>query len=65
MSRHGLNRQADISNEVQGRAYKIPKSDWQEMYFDLYRQTHGEDRTDQDVMQDAEKRRGILKRARG
>jgi hypothetical protein len=64
MSRGGLNRRADIGEEVQARAYKIPKSDWQEMYFDIYRQTHGEECTDEQIMQDAEKRRAILKRVR-
>ncbi len=60
----GTNRAANVDQDVRARAHKIPKSEWTEMYFDLYRQVFGKDRTDDEIMQDAEKRRTILKRAR-
>jgi len=59
----GTNRAASVDQEVRPRAHKIPKSEWTEMYFDLYRQCFGEDISDEEVMQDAEKRRETLKRA--
>lgn len=60
----GTNRAANVDSKVRARAHKIPKSEWTEMYFDLYRQVFGETCTDEEIMKDAEKRREILKRAR-
>jgi hypothetical protein len=59
MSR-GVKRAAQIDESVCWRAHDIPKSEWTEMYFDLYRQVFGEDSTDETIMQDAEKRRLLL-----
>lgn len=56
----GANRLPQISEVVLQRALDIPKSEWIEMYFDLYRAAEGEDRLDDEIMKDAEDRRQIL-----
>jgi hypothetical protein len=48
------------TKEVMWRALDIPKSEWIEMYLDLYRQANGETLSDEEAMQDAEHRREIL-----
>ncbi len=53
-----------IAHEVQPRYAAISKADWAELYFDLYRQTHGGGVTDETIMQDAEKRLAVLKQYR-
>lgn len=58
----GIKRAPQVDNEnIMWRALDIPKSEWIEMYFDLYRQTCGDEQIDgEEIMQDAEKRRQIL-----
>jgi hypothetical protein len=58
-------RQPELSPEVRGRYARISKADWADLYADLYRQVFGESETDEAVLQDAEKRLGILKTYRG
>lgn len=48
------------SAELRFRAHDIPKSEWVELYRDLYRQMFGEEVLDEEVIKDAERRREIL-----
>jgi hypothetical protein len=57
-------RSPEIAPELRGRYAKISKSDWADLYTDLYRQTFGENESDEAIMQDAEKRLSILKNYR-
>jgi len=57
-------RSPEMDDELQGRFAKISKADWADIYFDLCRQAFGEEMTDEEIMQDAEKRLGILKNYR-
>ena len=43
------------------RADKLSKSDWMDVFCDLYRQTHGEQSTPEQMLADAERRLMILK----
>lgn len=52
-----IKRSVDIeSREVRMRFAKISKASWAELYFDLYRQCFGEVASEEECMQDAEKR---------
>jgi hypothetical protein len=55
-------RPADIQDEaVRAAAFKLSKSDWTDLYFDLYRQCFGETCAEAEIMQDATRRMKILK----
>lgn len=55
-------RPADIADPVvAAEAFKLSKSDWTDLFFDLYRQTFGEDASEREVMDDARRRLDILK----
>jgi hypothetical protein len=57
-------RSPEMNAALQARYAKISKADWADLYFDLFRQTSGEDQEDQAIIDDAEKRLEILKRYR-
>lgn len=54
-------RPPQMTNALSRRYAQISKADWADLYFDLFRQIHGETVSDAAIMQDAEKRLGILK----
>ncbi len=43
---------------------RISKAAWADLYADLYRQTHGEEATEEIIIEDAEKRLETLQRNR-
>lgn len=58
----GIKRSPEIASEIKARFAQISKADWAELYFDLYRQTCGNEMaSDEECMRDAEKRLDILK----
>jgi hypothetical protein len=57
-------RLPEMDQELYGRYMKIPKADWANVYFDLFRQIYGEYRSDEEVMQDVEMRLDMLKFSR-
>lgn len=57
-------RPPEMARALAGRYARISKADWADVYFDLFRQVFGENEPDETIMQDAEKRLGILKRYR-
>lgn len=60
-----MKRRAAIQDqEVYWEAFGISKADWTELYFDLYRQTHGETVSEQEIIEDAKHRLSALKLAR-
>lgn len=65
MPRTGITKRSpELTAEIRGRYAKISKADWADLYADLYRQMFGEAAEDEVVMQDAERRLGILKNYR-
>jgi hypothetical protein len=50
--------------EQRGRAERPSKSDWIELYRDLYVQTHGEDAAESAWLDDAERRLSLLRAQR-
>jgi hypothetical protein len=62
--RGATQRLPEIDEALHGRYAKISKASWADVYFDLYRQTHGEMAEDADIMADAERRLVILERYR-
>ncbi len=59
-----IKRSPEIDDALHGRYVKLSKASWADAYFDLYRQTHGEDVEDTEIMADAERRLLILERYR-
>ena len=56
-----MKRQADIVDaEVREKAFDLSKSDWTDLYFDLFKQVFGESSTETAIMGDAERRLKIL-----
>ena len=58
-------RLPEIAQELHRRYAQISKADWADLYFDVLRQIYGETMSDEEIMQDAEKRLSILKCHRG
>ena len=57
----GMKRRPQVESvDIMWRALDIPKSEWIELYRDLYRQCFGEAVSDEETMTDAENRREIL-----
>lgn len=54
-------RSPEIDETLYNRYAKLSKADWADIYFDLYRQVFGETKTDEEIMQDAERRALLLK----
>ncbi len=55
-------RPPEMDSSLEGRFAKISKAGWADLYFDLYRQTCGDERaSDEECMKDAERRLEILK----
>ncbi len=55
-------RPADIQDRrIEAEAFKLSKSDWTDLYFDLYRQCFGETIEEREIMDDAKVRLEILK----
>jgi hypothetical protein len=54
----------EIDQALHGRYSKISKADWADLYFDLFRETHGETAEDETVMEDAERRMLIIEQWR-
>lgn len=56
-------RPADIQDRgIAAEAFRLSKSDWTDLYFDLYRQCFGEsESTEREIMDDAKARLDILK----
>lgn len=60
-----LNKRApEMDATLYGRYKKMSKADWADLYFDALRQLYGESMSDEEIMQDAEKRLEILKNYR-
>jgi len=60
-----MNRRPEINNgKVLDAVDKISKSDWIDAYFDLYRQMGGEGASEQEILENAQRRLKILKRYR-
>jgi hypothetical protein len=57
-------RAPEMTNNLRSRYARISKADWSDLYFDAVRQLYGETMTDEEIMQDAEKRLEILKNYR-
>jgi len=52
-----MKRSARIADpKVWVQAWRVSKASWTDLYFDLYRQTHGEGASEQEIMQDARRR---------
>lgn len=50
----------ETGNGYFDRYHAMSKATWADLYADLYRQTHGEESSDAEIMDDAERRAGIL-----
>jgi len=57
-----MKRRADIGSlTIRLDVEKFSKADWVDMYFDLFRQVFGEQSPEEEIFQDAKKRREILR----
>lgn len=54
-------RSPEMDEELLGRYARMSKADWADLYFDALRQLYGDVMSDEEIMQDAEKRLDILK----
>jgi hypothetical protein len=57
-----MQRLPEIDEALAGQYARISKAEWAELYFDLFRETHGEDVGDEEIMADAERRLVTIKR---
>lgn len=56
----GIKRPPALGRAYFDRYHAMSKATWADLYADLYRQTHGEMSADAEIMDDAERRAGIL-----
>lgn len=57
-----MKRRADIQSlSIRLDVEKFSKADWVDLYFDLFRQVFGEQSPEEEIFQDAKKRRGMLR----
>jgi len=56
-----VKRPPELESSLRSRYARLSKADWADLYADLFRQVFGEDEPDEAILQDAEKRLGILK----
>ena len=56
----GFKRAPNLDRVYSDRYHALSKATWADLYFDLYRQTHGEESDDSEVIDDAERRAEVL-----